>query len=131
MLGADIEVNARRLFTKAEKVEASKVFPKGTLSIEQIEMYSMAYNGKKSRLINVMVLDENYPLIPGLRLKSQGLVKKDLRKKLNDNILWASPELVIQLQSQIGSAIQIGEHSFKIDDVIEEDEDTWQMDRRK
>ncbi|MDA9951512.1 hypothetical protein N9D31_02940 [Oligoflexaceae bacterium] len=121
VLGADLGISARRMLNEEEISKTAALLPKGTKSIQLIELYSMAYNGDKSRLVQIVALDKNYPLVPGIKLEKEGLVGKTQIDTLNKEGIWVSPELAVQLQSEIGRKLQVGEKSFKITGIVSED----------
>lgn len=115
LLGSDISVSSRIALTKDTQDIA-------TSNLEYQEMtknrslYSMLFNGEKSRLVNIRGLGNGFPYYGDITSKS-GLSFKNIK----DNEVFIYPELIGQLGLQVGGEVKIGTKIFKIVGVVEED----------
>jgi putative ABC transport system permease protein len=88
-----------------------------------LEMFSMVANGQqRSRLVQLKVIEQNYPFYGKIQLQEQGPVTAELHAKLaREKVVWVYPELLRQLDVEIGETLKIGRESFVVDDVVAED----------
>lgn len=123
LMSADLTLSSRRPIKDVEnnlvlrnlnsKAEQSKV----------VQIYSMILNKKSgSRLVHIKAVQNNYPFYGSIHLKNQGLITRTDQTNLHKKkVVWVDPEILLQLKVQVGDLLQIGETSFTIGDVIEED----------
>lgn len=126
LLGSDITISGRRNLTNAERGKINKLLNKKAQEKSSlIELYSMgkALNSNhKSRLVQIKIIDEAYPLYGHLTLVNNGNVDSN-KFKIIDEVAktWVSPELAHQMKVKIGDKIKLGEQEFIIDDIIKDD----------
>lgn len=122
ILTADISFSGRRPLNTQEEKSIQKNLPDNSQRSEVIGLYSMASFKDRSRLVNVYAVDAHHPLYGSLILKNQGVISQNSTKSLlQQPEVWVYPEVLIQLNAQIGDWLQIGEKKFQITDLIEED----------
>lgn len=115
LLGSDISVSSRIAITK-DSLEIAKA----NLDYDEItrnrSLYSMLFNGDKSRLVNIRGLGEGFPFYGDI-ISKNGKSFKEIR----DNEAFIYPELIGQLGLEVGSTIKIGTKKFKIAGIVDED----------
>lgn len=122
LLAADFAIGARRYFTDSELEIIKKSTGEITEKSDVIETFSMVSSSTNSKLVEVRAIEGNYPFYGTLRLKNGGIQTSKTEKDLSDNTkVWVYPELLMQLDLNIGDQMQIGQSKFQISDVILED----------
>jgi putative ABC transport system permease protein len=122
ILGADIAVNARRLFTDKEKENLQAILSDKILKqTEVIEMYSMVAQGSESRLSEIKMIDSTYPIYGGLETTGGTLWENQRDITLEKNKIWVSQDLANVLNLEMGSQVKIGTHPFEVSHIITED----------
>ncbi|HEX4925988.1 MAG TPA: FtsX-like permease family protein, partial [Bdellovibrionales bacterium] len=125
LLTADLAVSARRLLTEDELRNARKTIETGgglTGQTEVIEMYSMAQAGGASRLVEIVAIQDAFPLYGELRLSDRSIITSESAKPiLAAGETWVSQELAIQLSLRPGDAIRLGELEARVAAVVEHD----------
>ena len=121
LLTADISISARRPLTAKERqLIAKDVESAETSSV--INMFSMLSANDLSRLVQLRVINANYPLYGSLTLRKQGKKDKSIGGDLfSHNNVWVSPEILLQYQLAIGDTLKLGAMEFVITDVIDTD----------
>jgi len=130
VLGADIGISVRRLFTESEQQAAQSALQL-RLNVKDLdrqesrvlEFLTMIRTADEQvRLVQLKAIDQNYPFYGRLILKSAGLVQSGVSKSLADHkSVWISQELALQLRLQIGDSLRIGKSAFRIADLVEQD----------
>ena len=123
MLGADMILSARRPIKPEER---QIVFQRAGSSIKESQItqtYSMVSNPKgRSRLVQIKAIEENFPFYGSFDLVHQGKhsvsANTDLHK---ENNIWVYPEILLQLDIQVGEFLLIGNQPFKVSDIVEQD----------
>lgn len=119
---ADFEVYTRRLFQDTEMKSVREAVSPFASESQTIEMLSMITAGHESRLMQIHAVDSAYPLYGQLKLKNRGLVHGGEHAMLDNELrVWVYPEVLLQLQTEVGQKIELGGQSFVIEDVIEDD----------
>lgn len=122
LLAADVEVSVRRKLTDPELEKARKAAGDQYQESRTWELFSMAASGTSSRLIQVKAVDPNYPLYGQVQVESGGELKIGNADELNQRpSAWVFPELLLQLNAQVGDLISIGGESFQITGVVQDD----------
>ncbi len=115
LLGSDISISSRIAITK-DSLDTAKENLDYTEMTKNRSLYSMLFNGDKSRLVNVRGLGAGFPFYGDIIAKS-GKHFKDIK----DNEVFIYPELVGQLGLEVGDNVKIGEKSFVVAGIVEED----------
>ena len=120
MLGGDLAVSARRSLTKDEIHIVRESAGTDIEEAKVIQMYSMlAGSNGNSRLVHVQAITNNYPFYGSFQFQS---VSSDFVTSIHEEpVVWVYPELLEQLNLQIGNKVSIGKFSFRIAHVIEDD----------
>ena len=120
MLGGDLAVSARRPLTKKEIQIVRQSTGVGIEEAKIIQMYSMLAGADgNSRLVHVQAITSNYPFYGGFQFQSD---LSDVNASIHEKpVVWVYPELLEQLNLQIGEEVSIGKLSFRITHVIEDD----------
>ena len=122
VLGADLLVNSRRRLTETELDVIARRMPKDTILRREASLLSMAQGVGGSRLVELRAVDERFPFYSAMILKRQGRVGGETSKDLvRGAAAWIPPELVLQLGVKVGGALKIGDISYTVSDVIEDD----------
>jgi putative ABC transport system permease protein len=122
ILGADISIGSRRSLTEEEIAIAQNLLPEGSRTREERSLFSMAWNGHASRLVEVRVVDSGFPDYGSLKLRKQGAITHTSKKTIvSEPAVWIYPELAHLLGVASGDEIQLGNMSFRVDDYIESD----------
>lgn len=80
VLGADIGIGARRALSKEEIQKADQVFAGYLDSTSVTETYSMVASPDNSRLVELKVIESNYPFYGEIQLEKQGVVSGTSQK---------------------------------------------------
>lgn len=125
-LSADLSVSARRLLTASEVQIAQQVMKdhnSGVLEESRaIEIFTMVNTSVGSRLVQLKIVDGQYPFYGNLTLKMKGEVGPGQAKEINSGPLaWAYADLLTQLNLKLGDSIKLGNLDFTLSDVITED----------
>ncbi len=122
-LGADLGVSSRRDLEDYEKKILGEVIKKEKLEVSSmVELYSMTSSATKSRLVNLRVVDNFYPFYGEIELREGGVKKPgELSAFHEQKQIWVYPEILVQLNAEIGDELKIGKSSYRITDVIEKD----------
>lgn len=128
LMTADLSISAQRVLTPQEEETIQSALDSPQISestVSQVlETYSMMATStvNSSRLVELVAIQANYPLYGELRLKPSGLIRGTSKKNVNSDLsIWISPELALQMKLNVGDPVKIGNATFTISDVIEED----------
>lgn len=122
MLTADLSISSRRPFTPEDLEAVQKQLPAETASQDLLTLYSMVASEKRSTLVELKGIANGYPFYGEIRLEKSGLHRGSSPLPLTDqSLIWVAPELLIQLDTQIGSTLRIGKKDFQIADIILDD----------
>lgn len=113
ILGGDISVSARRSFTESERESWEKNIPFEKKS-QFYSLFAMVRVQDESRLTNVGIFDEAYPLYGQLKLSDQELTS-------NKAMIWVDPEVKDMFNLKLGDVISLGETTFEYAGTIVED----------
>lgn len=118
ILGGDLAINARRTFTEDEvkKWEAQVSFVQKS---KLVTLFSMLRAKGDSRLANVAVFDDNYPLYGTFKFSSDlGFHSNEANKK---PYIWGDLEVQELLDLKINDLVEIGESQFIYAGAVIED----------
>ena len=123
LLGADLALRARRPISPDELIQARKNLPAQTIETQTVDFFSMAAGpGGRSRLVKVVAIDQGFPFYGSFSLSSQGkLSGQNITSLHQEKVAWIYPEARAQLGVQVGESIQLGETTFRVSDLIEEE----------
>lgn len=122
MTGGDLVISSRQLIREEQKAKALNILPENTKQSSVLRVFSMTSFDGVSRLIQLKAIEEQYPFYGVLELKGQGVVNSELKNKLiQEDIVWISQDLEIQLGLKPGDILNIGQAQFRVDDVIKND----------
>jgi len=123
ILTADFLVSSSRPFSP----EANAVLDRLTGAIKneshQIDFLSMAAGPAHSRLARIKAIDINYPLYGRILLQGNRISGPDfIQNQLQDTAgVWMSVNTALSLGVEKGDAIQLGQKTFYVADLIMED----------
>lgn len=122
LLGADFSISARRKLSQDELAKASKILPAQAKNQEVMTLYSMVARENLSALVELRAIQDGYPFYGKIRLRQSGFHAGTNQLPLKEEPkVWVAPEILLQLDTEIGSKLHIGTQDFVIADVIEED----------
>lgn len=122
ILGADMVLSSRRSLSEEEMKLAIQTLPPGSQWREERSLFSMAWSSQGSRLVEIRAVDDAFPYYGSISLREGGAISGDSPKPIvREREVWCYPEVAIQLDLNMGDALQLGELSFTVSDVIEED----------
>ena len=119
ILTADLSVSARRLLSQEEIETSRNLLPKETKTTQKISLYSMASSSLKSRLMNIVGIEEDYPFYGSITLQKKGTLDKKSHHDISSDFnAWVYPETLVQLGLKMGDKLKIGTKEFTITDTI-------------
>ena len=123
LLGADLALRARRPISPDELIQARKNLPAQTTESQTVDFFSMAAGpGGRSRLVKVVAIDQGFPFYGSFSLQSAGKLNgQNITSLHQEKVAWIYPEARAQLGVQVGESIQLGETTFRVSDLIEEE----------
>lgn len=113
VLGGDLSVDARRGFTDKEIKDWESLF-QFEAKTQRYTLFTMMRTEKDTRLVNVNVVDDQYPLYGEFKFSHEGLTNKEPK-------VWVDPEIQESFNLQIGEWVEIGELKFIYAGTIDED----------
>ncbi len=114
ILGGDVAIGARRAFSDEER----KIWETTFLSEKSSHTYflfSMLRTAGDSKLVNIAVFDDNYPLYGQLKFSDSQNLSSDRAR------IWVDPEVQEILDLKLNDPVEIGEASFIYSGAITED----------
>ena len=122
LLTADLNLTTRRALTGQEQQALQKALPPTSQVLEIRDIYTMAVSGNSSRLVQLRSVEEGFPFYGQLE-RGEGRIAGpvEVRKIIKQGGLWVYPELLTQLNLQLGDQLQIGTREFEIKDIITKD----------
>jgi putative ABC transport system permease protein len=122
ILAADVAVSASRPLTDEETATVARTLPSGALTRLEAGLMSMVASQQATRLVEVRAVDSLFPFYGALRLRKAGAVTQTtLKDVVTTRSVWVYPELLVQLQIEVGDELKIGRSVFTVTDVIDED----------
>lgn len=120
ILAADLAISTRRQFSTNELKEVRRVLSDKDETSTLTEFFSMMSSDNVSKLVQVRAIEPSYPFYGHLGLAKGGkILSKTSPLKEGSAVIY--PELLQQLQLKVGKRFQLGESSFSLEDVIDED----------
>lgn len=128
LLTADLSISMRRLATDADRKSVQSFL--GPFTVEQtrsLDLYSMLSTASGSRMIQLVAIEDNYPLYGKITLERGGVVTKSTAKtSLADAGVWIDTDVRDTLGLKLGDKIKLGDRAFTVGDVILDDtSNTW------
>lgn len=128
LLGADLNISARRGITEEERNKIQGIFDSKQINVtdksETVELYSMISLPQKEKqpikLTLIIGIQENYPL-HGKVLMTDQLQSEITFSQLKPNEVVVSKDLFEQLQIQIGETLNFGGKDFTVRGVVQDD----------
>ena len=112
MLGADLMISSRKPLSDQARNIVKRLGGPGLEESKITQTFSMVSDSQgKGRLVLIKAVQKNYPFYGSLK-ENQILQTKSA---------WVYPEILEQLDFKLGDSISIGEASFRISGIIEED----------
>ena len=122
LLTADLAIGSRREINDEEISKVIDLLGQKAKHHEVYTLYSMANHGDRSTLVELKFIENSHPWYGQIELRQQGVIKSGTVRNINEkNSVWLAPELLIQLDMQIGDKISLGAKEFIVEDVIEDD----------
>ena len=120
LMGADITMSASRAFSDQEMVKLSqaKGIDRKSLSVE---FYAMLSHDDLSRLVQVVSVEDNFPLYGQLKGASYQDQTSASVNPCQNSQLWIYPELLPQLKLAVGNNVNLGRAQFKVAGFISRD----------
>lgn len=118
---ADVTVSARQPFDDAQSRAIVAAVPTDSITSSAVSLVSMMTGPTNTRLIEANFIDSQFPLYAGIKLKKTGDVKPGHALTLPAGEAWVYREIESQMGLTIGDTFTLGEATFKINDVIEDD----------
>lgn len=124
VLGADLVVSARRPIQDAEIQVVENELDAGFEKTNMLETFSMVRSGSgQSRLFQIKAIENNYPFYGLLTVDDPNAHSTDrLFEDTQKNRVWVYPEVLLQLEIEVGDELLIGDRTFVIDRVITSDQ---------
>lgn len=113
VLGGDLAIEARRAFSDEERARWESEFKPEKIS-HYYSLFSMLRTPEDSKLVNVGVFDDEFPLYGKFKLSDAGFSSDQPR-------VWVDPEIQELFNLKAGQKVEIGELSFLYSGVIVED----------
>ncbi|BBM89061.1 putative ABC transport system permease protein [Spirochaetota bacterium] len=124
MMTSDMRVYARRLFKPDEEKLLLKEFGRDNTA-QRTSYMTMSSHGEDSKLVQVNIIDENYPIYGELLLKDfNGQVSSiaDVRARLQTNkVIAIFPELAYYYGIEAGDEITINDIAYEVLYIVEQD----------
>ncbi len=131
ILGADFGLSSRRPLTQKEVDNVLQLAGSSARSSSMVEVYSMvAGPTKKSKLVQVKAIDDQFPFYGQITLETQNnekLINQSQSQKGSGSdlqikkVAWIYPELIAQLAVKVGQEIKIGDSLFLVQAVVKDD----------
>jgi predicted lysophospholipase L1 biosynthesis ABC-type transport system permease subunit len=120
LLGSDLVVSSRFPISDQEKQDIKNKLPAIKDFNEGISTVSMIASKKRARLMEVVKVNEGYPYYGGLVFKDKSTYPQE-EAQPKSNEVWVYQEVLDLLGLKQGDSLKIGQESFIIKKVIEED----------
>ncbi|WP_127715836.1 ABC transporter permease [Halobacteriovorax sp. HLS] len=115
ILGADLALNSRVDISK-EKIELVSDMLPGNMMTKNISLFSMASSKDNSRLVSVRIVGEEFPFYGEIQLNSA-----EKFEFINPYDAFVYPEVLIQMNLNIGDTFILGKKTFTLRDTIKDD----------
>ena len=123
ILTADLSLSSNTPFEPEVLNRLRTLLPEDHRETRRVAFFTMVAGADRSRLVQLIAVDEGFPFYGGLRLAHKGVADADWvrRELLEGGKLWAYPELLNALGLEVGEQLQIGDREFEIAAAITED----------
>ncbi|MBC74412.1 MAG: hypothetical protein CME64_00195 [Halobacteriovoraceae bacterium] len=123
LLSADVAVSGRRTLTKEETQGINDYLKDKAVEVmDSIEVYSMSKSkDKRSRLVQIKAVEKSFPFYGEVKLEKDTSDMEGLQKKSH---IWVEPQLMAQMKLELGDPLSLGDKTFKVMGVIENDTST-------
>lgn len=120
ILSADIDIRSNDELTASDLAILENEIGTITAKTKRIDFLSMIAAKTDSRLVQILAVDQGYPLYGEIKLGSQQTASpKNMEEQLIDSAsIWVQPEILTALDSKLGDTVSIGVKTFKISDTI-------------
>ncbi len=128
LLTADLSLSVRRAASAEDRAKIEGfLHPIATEETHSLDLFSMAASAGGSRLVQLVAIEGNFPLVGRLTLERLGAVERSTPKAtLGGGKIWIDPDVRDSLGLKIGDATKIGDRKFVVTDVILDDtSNTW------
>ncbi|WP_333842064.1 ABC transporter permease [Pelomicrobium sp.] len=118
LLGADLVVTGDRPLPERFRQEAQAL---GLATVALIKFPSMAFAGEGSLLVDVRAVERGYPLRGELRVADAVGKPPASRSAPTPGSVWVDPRVLSRLGVAVGDRLGLGERSFTIGGVIDQE----------
>ncbi len=118
LLGADLVVAGDRPLPERFRKEAQAL---GLATAALIKFPSMAFADERSLLVDVRAVEQGYPLRGELRVADAVGMRPARRSAPAPGTVWVDPRVLSRLGLAVGDRLWLGERSFAIGGVIEQE----------
>ena len=113
ILGGDFSINARHAFTDQQQKDWENLF-RAEKKSHYYSLFAMLRYGDESKLVNVGIFDDQYPLYGELKLSAQKLNSKQ-------PFIWVDPEISELFNLKSAEILSVGDKNFTFGGTILED----------
>ncbi len=113
ILGGDLSISARHGFTDLERGAWEKIF-KFEKKSQEFSLFAMLRFKEQSKLVNVIIFDDAYPLYGQLKLSNLPL--NSLQP-----LVWVDPEIFELFDFKLMDVLSLGDSEFKLAGRIDDD----------
>lgn len=122
LLTADLSVSARREILPSEQALIDRATQKALARTQTVEIFSMIASSTDSRLALLIALTDKYPLYGSIQLEHLGKKQSESDKSiLNQAKIWIGQDLSIQMALKPQDSLKIGDLTFQVEDLIQND----------
>lgn len=123
LLTGDVSISVRRLTSEMERKRLRDFLEKSALETSRsIDLYSMVSSTRGSRLVQLIAIESNFPLVGRITLEKNGVIESKTPKRgLGEGEVWIDPDLRESYGLRPGDTAKIGEKMFRISDVVLDD----------
>ena len=123
ILQGQFEVSSRFALPDKLKEELDGLTQKYQLEFsEELSLFSMINASEGERLVQLFVVQENYPLVGDFLLDEDLIIKKGQAfSSLKEGEVWVYPEIEDQLSVKVGDSLFSGSIGMKISHVVNDD----------
>jgi len=118
MIGGDVVLQANDPIA-LQVIEAARV--RGLALTQSQELSTMISTGQGMRLVSLKVVDETYPLLGSLQVRSNGQTRSVGAPPPGS--IWVDAQLPALLNISVGEPVQLGNSVFTVAGVIEQEPD--------
>lgn len=123
LLTADVSISVRRLTNEVERKRMLAFLTEHSIELSRsIDLYSMVSSARGSRLVQLIAIESNYPLVGRITLEKNGAMERQTPKRgLSAGEVWIDPDLRDSFGFKPGDPIRIGEKEFHVGDIVIDD----------